>query len=98
MFEISESSITAAIQLSEDSSIDKKNKSSYQHYLNTYDYPNGKKMINFIGAEKFIELNKSEDKNRKRILREILMKILKKQKGPELFSLPMGINHFLIFL
>ena len=52
-------------------------------------------MINFIGAEKFIELNKSEDKNRKRILREILMKILKKQKGPELFSLPMGINHFL---
>ena len=95
MFEISESSITAALQLSEDSSIDKKNKSSYQHYLNTYDYPNGKKMINFIGAEKFIELNKSEDKNRKRILREILMKILKKQKGPELFSLPMGINHFL---
>ena len=97
MFEISESSICAAIELAKDKKIDKKDKKLHQHYLSTYDYPNGNKIIKLVGEEEFLKLEQSiNDKNEyKRTLRVIIMNLLKKNKGHELFSLPTGINHFL---
>ncbi len=97
MLEISESAIFAAIELIKDKEIDKKNKKFHQHNLNTYDYPSGKKIIKLAGEHEFIQLiGSEEDRNLyKKKLRKILMNILKKNKGPELFSLPMGIKHFL---
>lgn len=97
LLEISESSIFAAIELVKDRLIEKKNKKLYQHNINTYDYPNGKQIIKLIGNNKFKELINAENnyEEYKKILRKIIMQILKKKRGPELYSLPIGIKHFL---
>ena len=51
------------IELAKDKKIDKKDKKLHQHYLSTYDYPNGNKIIKLVGEEEFKLEQSINDKN-----------------------------------
>ena len=95
--ELSQSSILAAREIVKDKTIAKKNKRLHEHNLSSYEYINGQKNVELFGEDEFKKLNKYENNfyDYRRILRKIIMKLLKFEKHPSLYSIPKGSKYFL---
>ena len=95
-FEISQSSILAAREIVKDKNIINTNKRLHVHNISTFHYVNGEQFIKVYGKDEFLELNEYEyDQSKyRKILRKLIMKILKKDKDPSIYSIPKGSIHF----
>lgn len=93
--DITKSSFDAAIFISENTQIINEPKNFNDYYFSSVDYLSGKLLCENLGKEIF-QLYKKEnkEKNKQKILREIICKFFKKNKPSSLFALPYGPTHF----
>jgi len=94
------SSLLAAIEIAKDKNITKNDNLNYLESIKTtFDIKNGQKLINLVGLEIITELSlKIKDYEYEIILREILMKYLKKNKPGFILRATGGREYFLAFV
>lgn len=93
--DISKSSFDAAIFISDNTKIISEPKNFDDYYLSSVDYLSGKILCENLGKEVFKSYkNENNEKNKQKILRDIIRKFFKKNKPNSLFALPYGPTHF----
>ena len=93
--DITKSSFDAAIFISENTQIVNEPKNFNDYYFSSVDYLSGKLLCDNLGKEIFQDYKKENDeKNKQKILREIICKFFKKNKPNSLLALPYGPTHF----
>lgn len=93
--DITKSSFDAAIFISENTRIINEPKNFNDYYFSSVDYLSGKLLCENLGTEIFqVYKKENKEKNKQKILREIICKFFKKNKPNSLFALPYGPTHF----